>query len=180
MPHGPLLRRPPSPPRPVDEASPSAMPSAGEELPPQDLRQLARDLHLAKLRVRQRLLHCLAVMLLLLASVPRLCAGRPRLHGLVGQTSLIRRVIGAMLGRSMLPLESGMLPSVPLKMEVAITTWYVTQEQEAAAARAELPDPRASGSLVNVVREALAAQAAASQDKRHPPAAGPSAGSPPR
>ena len=33
------------------------MPSAGEELPPQDLRQLARDLHLAKLRVRQQLLY---------------------------------------------------------------------------------------------------------------------------
>ena len=53
------------------------------------------------------------------------------------------------------------------------------QEQEAAAARAELPDPRASGSLVNVVREALAAQAAASQDKRYGQP-GPSAGSPPR
>ena len=56
MPHASLLRRAPSPPRhQSDEPGPSStpsLPSVGEEtLPPQDLRQLARDLHLAKLRV---------------------------------------------------------------------------------------------------------------------------------
>ena len=40
------------------------------------------------------------------------------------------------------------------------------QEQVGASAREELPDPRATLSLVNVVRAALAAQVEASLDAR--------------
>ena len=48
MPHASLLRRAASPVQRADAAPP---PPAGEVSPPRDLRQLARDLHLAKMRV---------------------------------------------------------------------------------------------------------------------------------
>ena len=51
MPHASLLRRAVSPMQRDDAAAAAPPPMAGEASPPRDLRQLARDLHLAKMRV---------------------------------------------------------------------------------------------------------------------------------